>query len=371
MFKVSKRKIAMLICAVMLLAFPANVFAHGVFLDVSDMHGAVGQEVTVQVGWGYVFMGHDGSAITGAAAVRRMFLLDPSGTEIALTYSVFHQYQGRDYPDNPINEIDIAQLGSDEFPAGGRNITYIQATFTAQVEGYYQIVFHRDRNVPDSGPNEGRQITDVVKAFILVGDAQPTPEAGHGTLTDINSVEIRPVSDVGRLTPSAEFEGYVLFGGEPAADQEVRLEIAAHDYVIVATNAQGRFSVTLPAEAGEYAIRVTRDCDQAGELHGQDFTSSRAIHILQIATRDGVGVELPDIAELPAANVPVAARGVLRLAIGSTAYTFGGQTGQLDAAPVITGGRTMVPLRVISEMLGAEVRWDAAAQAVYIYIAGN
>ena len=34
--------------------------------------------------------------------------------------------------------------------------------------------------------------------------------------------------------------------------------------------------------------------------------------------------------------------------------------------PVIVNGRTFVPVRYISEMLGAEVRWDRVTQAVYI-----
>lgn len=39
----------------------------------------------------------------------------------------------------------------------------------------------------------------------------------------------------------------------------------------------------------------------------------------------------------------------------------------LDTAPSILGGRTMVPLRFVSECLGAEVVWDGDYQIVYIY----
>lgn len=39
----------------------------------------------------------------------------------------------------------------------------------------------------------------------------------------------------------------------------------------------------------------------------------------------------------------------------------------LDTAPSILGGRTMVPLRFVSECLGAEVVWDGDYQVVYIY----
>ena len=109
------------LCAVVALTLNVNVFAHGVFLDVSHMHGAVGQEITVQVGWGYIFLGHDGSAITANAPVRRVFLVNPNGTEIPMEYAIFHQYQGRDYPENPINQITVDQLGTDDFPIGGKS----------------------------------------------------------------------------------------------------------------------------------------------------------------------------------------------------------------------------------------------------------
>jgi hypothetical protein len=288
-----------LLCAAIALSLNVSAFAHGVFLDVSNMHGTVGQEITVQVGWGYIFLGHDGSAITGPAPVRRVFLINPNGTEIPLTYAIFHQYLGRDYPENPINQITVAQVGTDEFPTGGRHLTYIEVAFTPQSSGYYQVVFHRDRNVPTTGGNEGRQITDIAKAFILVGGAAPTAAAGHGRLTAINRTEIRPASDVGRLTAGSDFVGYALYGGQPLVDHDVRFEIAAHEYIIATTNEQGRFTIALPpAAVGNFAIRIQRDTDVSGTLHGQDFTSVRDIHILQVAVfadAQGVAVTVPAV----------------------------------------------------------------------------
>lgn len=281
-----KRIFSFFLCAILILSLGTNAFAHGVFMYVSDMHIEPGTEVTVQVGWGYIFLGHDGSAITADAPIRRIFLISPTGEETPMTYSIFHQYYGRDYPENPINEITAEQLGTEEFPTGGRNITYIEIRFMPQMEGYYQVFFHRERNVPETGGNEGRFINDMVNAYILVGNAAPTAGAGHGLISDINRTEIRPVSDVGRLTPGANFEAYVLFDGQPVADQEVRLEIEAHEYEIFETDAQGRFSMTLPETTGEFAIRVIRDWEEGGTAHQQEFTSRRDIHILQIAITD-------------------------------------------------------------------------------------
>ncbi|MCL2224432.1 MAG: stalk domain-containing protein [Defluviitaleaceae bacterium] len=56
----------------------------------------------------------------------------------------------------------------------------------------------------------------------------------------------------------------------------------------------------------------------------------------------------------------------ISLTVGSTAFTVNGVTQEGDAAPFIADGRTMVPLRVVSEALGAEVDWDGATQTATI-----
>lgn len=57
---------------------------------------------------------------------------------------------------------------------------------------------------------------------------------------------------------------------------------------------------------------------------------------------------------------------VIELAIGSFKASVDGKTVQLDTQPVLKGGRTMVPLRFVSEQLGCSVSWNAREQAVYI-----
>lgn len=42
------------------------------------------------------------------------------------------------------------------------------------------------------------------------------------------------------------------------------------------------------------------------------------------------------------------------------------KTISIDAAPVISGGRTFVPVRVVSELLGGEVLWDAKTSTITI-----
>lgn len=61
----------------------------------------------------------------------------------------------------------------------------------------------------------------------------------------------------------------------------------------------------------------------------------------------------------------------VQLKIGSRTAWIDGVAQTMDVAPHIMDGRTMVPLRFISESLGADVRWDAGADAVYITSVGT
>lgn len=56
----------------------------------------------------------------------------------------------------------------------------------------------------------------------------------------------------------------------------------------------------------------------------------------------------------------------LELRIGSLVAVHNGQQRTLEVAPRLIGGTTVVPLRVVSENLGAQVLWDQAQNTVII-----
>jgi len=56
----------------------------------------------------------------------------------------------------------------------------------------------------------------------------------------------------------------------------------------------------------------------------------------------------------------------IQLHIGSTSATVNGQTHTMDVAPFIVGSRTLVPIRFISESLGANVDWSDNTRTVTI-----
>lgn len=60
----------------------------------------------------------------------------------------------------------------------------------------------------------------------------------------------------------------------------------------------------------------------------------------------------------------------IQLHIGSTSATVNGQSTNLDVAPFLVGARTLVPLRFISESLGANVNYDGNSRTVSVAMAG-
>lgn len=61
---------------------------------------------------------------------------------------------------------------------------------------------------------------------------------------------------------------------------------------------------------------------------------------------------------------------VVELTLGSTQASVDGKSVNLDSPAATIGGRTMVPLRFVSEALGTEVRWQEATQTVFLTTSG-
>lgn len=63
---------------------------------------------------------------------------------------------------------------------------------------------------------------------------------------------------------------------------------------------------------------------------------------------------------------PVSANAILKYFIGSTSYTLNGATQTMDAAPIISQDRTFMPIRFITDNIGAQTRWNEQDQTVTI-----
>ncbi|MCL2406012.1 MAG: copper amine oxidase N-terminal domain-containing protein, partial [Defluviitaleaceae bacterium] len=78
------------------------------------------------------------------------------------------------------------------------------------------------------------------------------------------------------------------------------------------------------------------------------------------------------VADVPAPEAPAetSTQSQLRFVIGDTAYTINGTTRHMESAPFMdtTYDRTMVPLRVIADIFGAEVDWISQTRTVTIVL---
>ena len=63
---------------------------------------------------------------------------------------------------------------------------------------------------------------------------------------------------------------------------------------------------------------------------------------------------------------PAPGGSVLKYFIGSTRYTVNGVDNTMDTAPMIHEGRTFMPIRFVTDNVGAQTQWNAADQTVTI-----
>jgi hypothetical protein len=62
---------------------------------------------------------------------------------------------------------------------------------------------------------------------------------------------------------------------------------------------------------------------------------------------------------------------IITLQIGSKKATINGEEMTLDAPPFIVSGRTVVPLRFVSEGLGAKVEWDGVTKHIHVELGSS
>jgi hypothetical protein len=138
------------------------------------------------------------------------------------------------------------------------------------------------------------------------------------------------------------------------------------------TEFDGNLSVTVAYE-GEYPVGVWRLAEDGSmeqvpstfnsESGTVTFTTS-TLSVFVIRHYVAAAIHTP----AQAFTVPA-----LRFAIGSTVFTSAGLSVIGDAAPFIdtATNRTMVPIRAIAEGLGAQVNWNETTSTVYITRGGE
>ena len=134
-----------------------------------------------------------------------------------------------------------------------------------------------------------------------------------------------------------------------------------------------------------YSIVLTNVCEVSGKTEpgatvsvartavsvNADGTFSRNVmlkegeNLIETTATDAVGNQ-----HKTAIPVTYKARTVIRLQVGNKTAMVNNVRKTLEAAPVIVGGTTMVPLRFIGEAFGALVTWDPVFQIIDIELRG-
>ena len=66
------------------------------------------------------------------------------------------------------------------------------------------------------------------------------------------------------------------------------------------------------------------------------------------------------------ASFVMSARSIMKLTIGSKMISVDGKQVPIDASPDLLGSRTFIPIRIVTEVFGGSIAWDAAEQKVTI-----
>ncbi len=103
-----------------------------------------------------------------------------------------------------------------------------------------------------------------------------------------------------------------------------------------------------------------------GFLYGLYEISEGEASIIQVVAKDVAGN-----ATTETINIKYIKTTIIKLQVKNTVAMINATTISLDAPPIIKNGRTMVPVRFISEALGAEVSWDPVFQIIDIMLGSD
>ena len=101
---------------------------------------------------------------------------------------------------------------------------------------------------------------------------------------------------------------------------------------------------------------------------GRNYIGNKTYSFVRETNMRETNTYSPDPSWYEIENQPDEDLNIVELWIGEKTYTVNGISKESDVAPVIRNSRTLVPIRVISEGLGAVVNWDGAERKVTIQL---
>jgi hypothetical protein len=227
------------------------------------------------------------------------------------------------------------------------------------------------RTIAAAGAGFEIQLAQGAIAF----DAEAARNLGNAARTNNINMTINPLEELA--------DGYVL-PAELATDIEI-LEISIESGNQLLNELSGTITITIPYE-GELPVGIWLLDDEGNAVYIEaEFDEELGVLVFETselgvfvigALTDEAPADAPTITPIaePIIAEPIAATiapPILRIAIGSAVYERNGIMGVSDSAPFIQEDRTMVPLRLVGEALGATIGWDEATQTVTITTGGS
>lgn len=131
------------------------------------------------------------------------------------------------------------------------------------------------------------------------------------------------------------------------------------------------FSTSFQASAASLPLRVVVDGQKVNFPDAQPYIDDQ--QRVQLPVRfvtEALGAKV--LWDGPAKKATIILNGkTMVVFIGKTSYTVDGKTKQMDTAAVFKQSRTFVPLRFLYEGLSLDVNWDDSVKTVYITTGGS
>jgi len=209
----------------------------------------------------------------------------------------------------------------------------------------------------DEAGNESIYISNIVSTEQL----QARIEGLTANITVVNATAPVTVTMARHISVFNVWEDRFVGNGFPIMQMHLPSNTDIHDYfAYFETNPSGMNITTtkVPLATGEFSANPNVEFHYAVRA-GSTIVLQEGVYMVSVDGSFGtpllyivVGGGGENYTPQPAAAPPPGSR-VLRFGIDSTSFADGGVTGSLEAAPFIANDRTMVPLRVIADALGA------------------